>query len=287
MRMMFGLVLILGVALAGGAVYMAKGYLGASQAQLEAERAAREKLVEAADVYVVARQMRYGEPLTKDDLRVAKWPAHAMPEGIFTSLEAIFPEGDEVLRSVTRTIEAGEPLLAVKVSRPGEDAGITSLLAPGMRAFAINVDVSTGVSGFLRPGDRVDIFWTGESITNGQDRGGRGGDITRLIDTNVQLIAIDQSADEDVDEAAIARTVTVQATPQQVAALAQAQNSGRLSLALVGAADDTVASAIEIDQRSLLGLEAEQVVEVQQEKVCTIKTRRGAEVIDIPIPCTN
>ncbi|MEO1607721.1 MAG: Flp pilus assembly protein CpaB, partial [Pseudomonadota bacterium] len=60
------------------------------------------------------------------------------------------------------------------------------------------------------------------------------------------------------------------------------------SLSLVGAEDDTVASAIEVDQRSLLGIATKEVkVEVEEERTCTIRTRRGAEVVEIPIPCTN
>jgi len=70
--------------------------------------------------------------------------------------------------------------------------------------------------------------------------------------------------------------------------LAQAQSTGKLSLSLVGVNDDTVAEAIEVDQRSLLGIKAQETIaEVAQEKVCTIRTRRGAEVVEIPIPCTN
>ena len=57
---------------------------------------------------------------------------------------------------------------------------------------------------------------------------------------------------------------------------------------LVGAYDDTIADAIEVNQRSLLGIaEQETVAEAAKEKVCTIRTRRGAEVIDVPIACTN
>ncbi len=39
MRMVFGLVLILGLALAGFAVYMAQGYISQTQAELARERA--------------------------------------------------------------------------------------------------------------------------------------------------------------------------------------------------------------------------------------------------------
>jgi pilus assembly protein CpaB len=157
-----------------------------------------------------------------------------------------------------------------------------------MRAFALRVDVASGVSGFLRPGDRVDVYWTGKVETgpSGQVRS----DVTKLIEAGVHLIAVDQTASGDLDGALVARTVTVAASPQQVAALAQAQTTGRLSLSLVGNGDDVVAEAIEVDQYRLLGIEQDAApvrVEKKEKKVCTIRTRRGAEVVDIPIPCSD
>ena len=182
-------------------------------------------------------------------------------------------------------MEKDEAILSIKVTGPGEEAGLTSRLERGMRAFAIKVDVASGVSGFLRPGDRVDVYWTGQV---GRELSSDSGDVTKLIEAGVKLIAIDQSATGDLDGAVIAQTVTVAVKPAQVAALAQAQSTGRLALSLVGADDDTVAGAIEIDQRTLLGIETkEAAAEVKAAEVCTIKTRRGAEVVEIPIPCTN
>ncbi|MEL6617573.1 MAG: Flp pilus assembly protein CpaB [Pseudomonadota bacterium] len=285
MRMVFGLVLIAGIALAGGAVYMAKNYIGQYQVALAKERAQREKIVPTIPVYVVERQLKYGETLTAEDVRTVDWPENAIPEGAFTEDNPIFPEGETEPRMVLRTMEKDEPILAVKVTEPGEEAGITSRLEKGMRAFAIKVDVATGVSGFLRPGDRVDVYWTGrvdQSVS--QNRG----EVTKLIEAGVKLIAIDQNTQGDLDGATIAQTVTVAARPAQVAGLAQAQSTGRLSLSLVGAEDDTVAGAIEVDQRALLGIAAEEAkAPVQQERSCSIRTRRGAEVVEIPIPCTN
>ena len=109
-------------------------------------------------------------------------------------------------------------------------------------------------------------------------------------EAGVKLIAVDQSASGDLNGTTIARTVTVAADPQQVAALAQAQSTGRLSLSLVGSGDDIIAEAVEIDQDRLLGIVREtktEEVKKEEEKVCTIRTRRGADVVDIPIPCTN
>ncbi len=285
MRAVFGLVLIVGVALAGGAVMMAKSYISDNQSELAKERAARAAIVPTVEVFVAERPLRYGEALEKDAVRVVRWPENAIPEGAFLAADDLFPPNTDDLRYVLRAMEKDEAILAIKVTQPGQDAGITSRLERGMRAFAIRVDVSSGVSGFLRPGDRVDVYWTGNA--GGSMEGARG-EVTRLIEAGVNLIAVDQSAAGDVEGATIARTVTVAATPQQVAALAQAQTTGRLSLSLVGAEDDTIASAIEVDQRSLLGLgNIERAPEKVEKKICKIRTRRGADVVDIPIPCTN
>lgn len=285
MRMVFGLVLLVGLALAGGAVYMAKNYIQAYQTALAVERQARQNIVPTVDVLVAERPLKYGETILKEDVRIVQWPENAIPEGTFSNVETLFSKGDEVFRVVLRAMEKDEAIMTVKVTEPGEDAGLTSRLERGMRAYAIKVDVASGVSGFLRPGDRVDVYWTGRV---GSDLGDGRGDITKLIETGIRLIAVDQTAGGNLDEATIARTVTVAVKPEQVAALAQAQTTGSLSLSLVGADDDTVAQAIEIDQGTLLGIEREAaVVQAEEKKVCTIRTRRGAEVVEIPIPCTN
>ncbi|SIO53919.1 pilus assembly protein CpaB [Rhodovulum sp. ES.010] len=278
MRMIFGLVLLVGLGLAGFAVYMAQGYIDQYERQLAAERAARTQQVDLVPVVVAKEHLRYGQQVTLDNLRRVQWPKTSLPEGVFQTAEELFPEGKPKFRTVLRAMEAGEPLLAVKVTEPGADAGLTSRLTRGMRAFAIRVDVTSGVSGFLRPGDRVDVYWTGQS---------RQKQVTKLIESGVRLIAVDQIADEDTSRPVIARTVTVEVSPQQVAALAQAQSTGRLSLSLVGADDDLVAEVVQVDQKTLLGIEDAPVVVEEKEEVCTIRTRRGAEVVEIPIPCTN
>ncbi|WP_298843077.1 Flp pilus assembly protein CpaB [uncultured Roseobacter sp.] len=283
MRLIFGLVLLAGLGLAGGAVYMAKGYIGQYQAELAAARDKQRQIVPTSIVYVAKNKLSYGDVLKKSDVRSVRWPTNAIPKGSFTDVNVLFPEGVEEPRLIVRAMEPGEALMKVKITEPGEDIGLTTRLEKGMRAFAIRVDVASGVSGFLRPGDKVDVYWTGSV-----DVGGGREEITRLIETKVRLIAVDQIDDELRGGARIARTVTVQATPEQVAALAQAQSTGNLSLSLVGAGDDTEVSEIEVDQVSLLGLTvAAPKVAAPAPKVCSIRTRRGAEVVSIQIPCTN
>lgn len=279
MRVLFGLVLVAGVGLAGSAVYMAKGQFGKYEAALARERAALDAMVETTDVFVVNRQVTYGERVTKEDIRAVRWPVDAVPEGSFTSMEELFPEGGPIFRSVTRTLEEDEAVIAIKVTEPGMEAGIQSRLKPGMNAMTIRVDATTGVSGFLRPGDRVNVLWTGDSL---------GREITKLIDSGVEIIAIDQSANDDVTDTRVARTVTVQGSLEQTLKLTQAQSTGRLSLSLVRTdAEVAEVGGVEIDQNTLLGIEQAQVIEVQEERVCTTRERRGAEIVEIPIPCAG
>ncbi len=289
MRVIFAAVLLVGLGIAGFAVYMAQNYIKNYETALEKHRAENPS-VELVDAFVVRRQIAFGEKLELKDVRRVKWPKAATVEGMFTDPEVLFPDGNNLQRVVLRTMEEGEVLITAKLTEPGQEAGISSRLDTGERAFTIKVDVTSGVSGHLRPSDRVDVYWTGRVENDETDRG----EFTKLIQANVRLVAVDQSVDEEQAEAKIARTVTVAATSEQVGALTQAQNTGRLSLSLVGAGDHTVAEIIEIDQRTLLGIEkkveapvVEKIVQVEQEKVCTIKNRKGGQVVQIPIPCTN
>lgn len=285
MRMMFGLVLIVGLALAGIAVYMAQGYISQTQTALQREKEMRAKTGPLVEVYVVNKPRAYGDLLTKDDVEKIYWPEKSLPEGIFREEAVLFPEDGKEPRYVLRQMEKYDPILPVKITEPGQSAGLTGQLAKGMRAFAIKVDVSTGVSGFVQPGDRVDIYWTGSGPSNAA---GATVEFTRLIESGVNIIAVDQTADNGNGGAMVARTVTVAASPEEVARLAQAQATGRLALSLVGMGDETVNGRIEVDQMGLLGIEATaEVAAPEAEKVCSVRTRKGSEIVEMPIPCTN
>lgn len=278
MRAMFGLVLVAGVGLAGAAVYMAKGYISKTETALQKELAIKAQTGGLVEVYVVKKSVDYGDPLTKDDVQKSYLPKNTLPEATFGDIAMLFPEDNSEPRYVLRPMEQFEPILAVKVTEPGEQAGLTGALEKGMRAFAIKVEAAD----FLQPGDRVDIYWTGatESST---------GEITRLIESTMKIIAVDRNGKSQSSDGSIQnRTMTVAATPEQVARLAQAQATGRLMMSLVGVGDDTETGKIEVDTGSMLGItEAAAPVAIEAEKVCTIRTRKGADVVEIPIPCTN
>lgn len=280
MRMVFGLVLVVGIALAGAAVYLARGYFEGSENALAVAQRELNEIGPLQWVYVVKKSVNYGDPITRDDVQAIRWQEATMPEGTFGQIAVLFPENGPKERFAMRQMDKFEPILASKVTEPGKSAGLMNQLGKGVQAFAIKVDATTGVSGLVHPGDHVDVFWTGSAP-------GVEGEMTRLIQSAVRVVAVDQSTDGDRSAAAVARTVTIAAGRDQVARLVQAQATGRMSLSLVSGADDAETGLIEVDNKAMLGIQEQQVVEAPKEQVCTIKTRKGSEIVETPIPCTN
>jgi pilus assembly protein CpaB len=281
MRAIFGLVFIVGLALAGAAVFLAKSYLGQQEAAANFQAQVMQRTGGLVEVVVAAKPKDYGDILAPEDIQTILWPKNALPEGVFTDKAALFPENEAAPRYITRRIEAFEPILAVKVTEPGQQAGLNGALEQGMRAFAINV----AVSDLLQVGDHVDLYWTGVP-SNG------GAEVTRLIENRLKIIAIDRQIDEGLSNGTITqRSLTVSVTPRQVGRLAQAQATGKLVTSLVGLEDTVQSEAVEIDSNRLLGI-ADAVIEPIAEaapapKICTIRTRKGGEAVEIPIPCSN
>lgn len=284
MKMIFGLVLAIGVALAGAAVYMTKGYMAETSSALQREKKFMADTGGLARVFVVVNPKNYGDELKPEDVQQIYWQKNALPEGVFTDNAVLFPEAAAGSRYVLRQMEKFEPLLAVKVTEPGQLPGLTGSLEKGMRAFPLEVQAAA----FLQVGDRVDLYWTGTSP------GSAGGETTKTIESSLKVIAVDRiDAESAAGAAMMQRTVTVAVTPEQVARLAQAGATGRLVISIVGVGDFSETAKVEVDGNALLGIvptaepTPEAVVEVEQEKICTVRTRKGGEAVEIPIPCTN
>jgi pilus assembly protein CpaB len=119
------------------------------------------------------------------------------------------------------------------------------------------------------------------------------GGMTRQIESAVLVIAVDSAINEgQVSSGTVAQTVTVAATPEQVARLAQAQSTGQLTLSLARDATETVEGTVETDKNAMLGIVEEVVapeVVVQEEKKCYTKQRSGGVLVDtnIEIPCQD
>jgi len=277
MRLIFLLVLAIGIGTAGYATLLIKDRFTEYQvrvADLENQlRQTKGQIIETTPVVVTATGLNYAHKLVAEDLSIANWPTDFLPANVFSSIEEVIGGPDDDPRYVKRTLDPGEPLLSTKVTDFGEDIGVNTQLDPGTRAFAIRVDVASGVSGFIQPGDEVDIYWTGSSQET---------TITRLVLEKVKIIAIDQQADQDSTRPTVARTVTLQVSPDIVANLVQYQSTGNLTLSLRGVEDNSTSGPIEVDTNTLNGNE---IIPVEVIQKCFRTVRRGVEAVQLEVPC--
>ena len=286
MRAIFALVLLVGMALAGMAVYMIQGYMADLETALHQEKAFNAKAGKLVEVYVFAKPKKYGDALAEDDVQLIYWPEKALPKTIYKDKATLFPENADGPRYIMRSTEAFEPVLASRVTEPGQLASLTSKLEKGKRAFAIKIGMDSGVSNFVKPDDYIDILWTGNVA-------GVEGGMTRQIESAILVIAVDNALNEgQVASDTVAKTVTVAATPEQVARLAQAQSTGRLTLSLARDSSETVDGTVETDTNAMLGIQKEEVVPevvAPEVKKCYAKQRSGGVLVDtdVEIPCKS
>lgn len=278
MRAVFGLVLLVGMGLAGFAVYMVNQYMDSQAALLERERQRAANVVATIDVYSPSRDVTYGERLTIDDVKVIKYARDFLPEGVFRTEEELFPEGINAPRVVRIPMRINEPIIEAKVTRAGAPQGITALLDVGMRAFPIPDRITGAFAGELRIEDLIDLYWTG-SVGNGRE-------LSRLVKTRLQIIAIEEP---DSDGNGGGRGVVVQVSPEDFADLQALQSAGNLSLTPVGSTDDVSSDErIETDIRTVLDIEEEEVIAPVIEEApeeCFRTERRGVDRVQVPVLC--
>lgn len=270
MRLFAFLVLVLGLTLASGAAYYVFAKVQDAEARLSARSGPTEPVIELVKVAVATKPLKFGQPLTEDDVRVVDWPAVSRPKGTFPTMELLFDGGDEGGRTVLRRMEAGEPILTNKVTGFGQKATVAALLDPGMRAHTMPVDAANSVGGFLLPGTKIDVLLTVRDRNRGPN--------TRVLLQDLEVIAVDQDTDRDRIEARVARTVTVQGTPEEVSKLTLGATLGTLSITLRGYGSDLLADMNPMDRRDLLNERRPTPVarrEPEPERV-TVRVRKGA-----------
>lgn len=213
----------IGVVLASAAVFLASQQLDRSDVQRGP--AAAEPPFKIANILVATNDLKFGNRIGQEHIKAALWPADSIPEGAFTDPEQLLGDGTED-RVVLKPMMKGEPILASKVSGFGGRASMSTLIPEGKRAYAIRVNAVTGVAGFLLPGDRVDILLTRKVGSNANHK------VTDVILQNIAVRGVDQISDEDRNKPQVARTVTVEVTPDEAQKLALAMQVGTLTLAL-------------------------------------------------------
>lgn len=192
------------------------------------------------EVLVATRALPVGTIIDAEALRFQVWPEGLVQPAYYTKGDAGADPQALIGTVVRNEITAGQPITQGALIKPGERGFLAAALGPGMRAITVAVSATSGVAGFIFPGDRVDIVLT-QDVAGGGD--GPPLKVSETVLRNVRVLATDQRTsstnEEGKPEVMKAQTVTLEATPKIAEKIAVAQMIGQLSLSLRSIADNT------------------------------------------------
>ena len=191
-------------------------------------------------ILVARKALPVGTIIDQESLTFQAWPKELVQNAYY---QEGAPESDmsKLLGTVVRNaITAGQPVTQGSLVGPNDRGFLAAALGPGMRAVTVPVSSTSGVAGFVFPGDRVDLVLTQE-VTGGGD--GPALKVSETIVRNLRVLATDQRIDsKDEEGKTVVKTfsmVTVEATPRLAEKIAVSQSLGTLSLSLRSIADNT------------------------------------------------
>jgi len=224
----------LGIAI--GAGFMVSAYLSGARTSIENDIKAKQRVVPptipTARVLVAKKDLIVGTFVKREDLHWQLWPEESITPGYVTDsklLEAGKTKEKKVtiedfIGGVVRMpIASGQPMVKGLVSKAGERGFLAAVLQPGMRAMSVPVSPTSGISGFILPGDHVDILWDVKKSKKGYP-------FTQTLFRDIRVIAIDQKT--VATGATRAKTLTLELTPFQTEAMSFAQNMGGIEFTL-------------------------------------------------------
>jgi pilus assembly protein CpaB len=238
MRLASILIVVFALVLAGTVFFVVPRLMnrGAQQAQQQAQvRAA------AQDVLVAAKNLPAGTVLKPEDVRWQRWPEEALDPNFLVREKGADPQKVAVGFIVLHGIEAGQPVTAQRLLKPGESGFLAAALAPGMRAVTVRIDAVSAEAGFILPRDRVDVVLNehytvtlapiaappGQSLPQIGTK-----DVSSVILRNVKILAIDQAMQDIDSKPKVGATATLEVDLQQAQKIAIAAQLGTLSLVL-------------------------------------------------------
>jgi pilus assembly protein CpaB len=235
MRLRTVLLLTLAVLLAVGTAWLTRGWLAAQRLADLAQKAATEPPKPARSVLIARTALKRGQILRPDELIWQVWPDGALDKSY---IELGGPRGPDSFAGwvVRNPIAAGEPIAEEKIIAPGDRGFLAAVLTPGMRAISVPVTVTSGISGFIFPGDRVDLVLSyavpSADGARGESAGNYEHKASQTVLRDVRVIGIDQRLDGKPGEAVVAHTATLEVTPKQGEIVALANELGKVALTL-------------------------------------------------------
>jgi pilus assembly protein CpaB len=205
---------------------------------------AQEASIETIDTVVAAHPLQLGTRLTKDHIKIVKWPAATPMPGAHSSAAEVLNRG------VIDSIGENEPLTESKLAPLESGAGLPPSIPAGMRAISVKVNEVIGVAGFVVPGTRVDVMVTLSSRKQEQDS------MSRVVVSNVQVLTAGTRYDQEKAKEGTpipSTVVTLLVNPSDAERIALASSEGQIMLALRNPLDTDVTATTGVRTTGLFG----------------------------------
>lgn len=239
------IMLVIALVCAAAAAFFTRVWLVSQSAQAPSAK----ELVAANPsraIVVAARDLKYGDKLNAEALKLVPWSGDSAPKGAFVTKEAALgPSGSRI---VLASVAEDEPVMEQKLLGTGSANALSARLTDDMKAVTIRVNDVAGVAGFVQPEDRVDVFLT-YGPKNANETTPRGASSVVVLLQNIRILAVDQVTQRK-DQASPPKAVTVEVNIEDAQKLVLAGTVGELSLALKRIAagiDPQVTGTIELD----------------------------------------
>jgi pilus assembly protein CpaB len=186
------------------------------------------------DVLVAAHSMPAGTLMKDEDFTKKAIPSTEVPKGALTDTPDLRAGLHGAL--LRHYLDAGNIMMSGDVLRPRDRGFLAAVLASGSRAISVGVDAISGDGGLIWPGDRVDVILTQELDQKDAPLAKRF--VSETVLSDVRVVAVDQSiaqgavANGDNATGKIARTVTLEVSPEQAERAALAERLGKVMLAI-------------------------------------------------------
>lgn len=228
------ILIVFALLITGSTVWFVRNWVGHQNRPVtETAKAAQAPVQETTKILVAAVDMPAGTLVQEQQLKWQPWPDGDGIEDMYIVEEGHKLE-DYIGTVVRQGITAGEPVTEARLVKPGERGFMAAVLSPGMRAVTIPIDATSGIAGFVFPGDRVDVILTHSLVkeTEAQEEGRIPRRASETILTDVRVVAMDQSTNDQATEAAVRRSATLEVSPKQAEIVAVSTELGHLSLSL-------------------------------------------------------
>ncbi len=231
--------LVAALLVAGITAFMAKSMFAADAAP-QVQAAPIPVKDEGPEILVSTRTLPVGTIISADSFRYQPWPSDLIENAYYEKGEA---DPTALAGTVVRSpITAGQPLTKGALVQPGDRGFLAAALSPGMRAITIDVSNNLGNSGFVFPGDHIDLVLQQDIASTGADAGPPLKTAETIIRNLRVLAKNDKISAESVDgkrEIIGGGVITLEVTPRIAEKIAVARRMGELSVVLRSLADNT------------------------------------------------